>query len=198
MSEQLGTKLVGSNTFKKLFRSVSGPTDIVPAVFPGGSAVTYAMGVALRNSATAGQKAKYTNAAAISDEAVGSGDGSTTTFDLDQSGVIASSFKAYVAGAQQNATISAGTGAGGVDQVVFAVAPVNAGAIKADYDYYGNAVGAAGACILMNDAATTVAGGNVTADACRDGSVDSAMVLDSAGAAVDSHFKAALPRVSFD
>lgn len=198
MGEQLGTKLVGSTTYKKLFKASLGPTDIVPCILAGGSAVTYLMGAAMRNSSAAGQKAKYTNAATVNDEAVGTGNGTTTTFDLANANVIASSFKAYVGGAQQNCTISAGTGTGGVDQVVFAVAPATGVAIKADYNYYGNAIGATGACILMSDEATTVAGGNITADAARDGSVDSSMVVDSAGNAVDAYFKAALPQVSFD
>lgn len=55
-----------------------------------------------------------------------------------------------------------------------------------------------GVCILMQDVTTTVGGGNVTADACRDGSVDSTMVLDANGVAVDATFKAALPKVMFD
>lgn len=55
-----------------------------------------------------------------------------------------------------------------------------------------------GACILMQDVTTTVGGGNVTADACRDGSVDSSKVVDANGVAVDAAFKALLPKVTFD
>ena len=196
--EQIGTKLVGSTTYKKLFKNSLGPNSIVPCILPGGSAVTYPMGAAMRNSATAGQKARYTNAIAINDEAVGTGNGTTTTFDLAQANVIAASLKGYSAGNQKNVSISVGTGAGGVDQIVFAVAPANTEAIKADYSYYGNAVGAVGACILMSDEETTTTSGNMTADGARDGSVDSSMVVDSAGVAVDSYFKAALPNVMFD
>lgn len=55
-----------------------------------------------------------------------------------------------------------------------------------------------GACILMQDVTTTSGGGNVTADACRDGNVDTSMVVDANGALVDAAFKAALPKVMFD
>lgn len=71
----------------------------------------------------------------INDEAVGTGDGSTTTFDLDHKDVIENSLKGYSAGNQKNASISKGTGAGGVDQIVFSVAPANGETIKADYNY---------------------------------------------------------------
>ena len=199
MSEQVGTKNLGSTSpFGKLFRGTLGPEDIVSAEFPGGSAVTFPMGSALRDSATAGQKAKYTNAISVNDEAVGTGNGTSATFDLGFANVIAKSLKGYSAGNQKNASISAGTGTGGVDQIVFAVAPANAEAIKADYDYYSNAVGAVGACILLEAVATTVAGGNVISDAARDGSVDKILVVDSASALVDQYFKDALSKVSFD
>jgi hypothetical protein len=55
-----------------------------------------------------------------------------------------------------------------------------------------------GTCILMQDVVTTATMGNVTADACRDGSVDSALVLDANGVVVDATFKASLPKVTFD
>jgi hypothetical protein len=63
---------------------------------------------------------------------------------------------------------------------------------------YTNSGSLTGACILMQDVTTTVGGGNVTADACRDGSVDKTMVVDANGALVDSGFKGALPKVTFD
>lgn len=198
MGEQLGTKLVGTTTYKQLFKSSLGPDDVVACVIVGNAAATYLMGDAIRNSATSGLKKKYTNAAAVNDEAVGTGNGSTTTFDLAHSNVIAESLKGYSAGNQKNVSLSVGTGTDGKDQIVFAVAPANAEAIKADYDYHADSIGTTGACILMEDVTTTVGGGNVTADACRDGSVDSSKVLDSAGAAVDKYFKAALPKAMFD
>ena len=118
---QLGTELVGSTTYKKLFRSTLGPEDIVPCVVPGGVAASFLMGYAMIDDASTGHKKRYTN-------------GGATT----------------------------------------------------------------GACILMQDLTSTVAGGNQTGNACRDGSVDSSMVIDISGSAVDATFKAALPKVSFD
>lgn len=197
--EQLGTKITGSTTFKKLFKSSLGPTDIISAVVPGNSAATYGMGVALVNHSTSGLKKKYTNATVTNDAVVGSGNGSTKTFDLTVAAVIGDSLKAYVAGAQQNVTLSAGTGTGGVDQLIFNVAPASGtNNILADFSYHADTIGATGACVNMYDAATIVGGPQVTLDGARDGSVDSLMVLDSAGNAVDKWFKAALPRMSFD
>lgn len=121
MSEDLGTKLVGSTTYKKLFRSINGPEDIVPCTVPGGVAATFPMGAAMIDGDAAGQKKRYTNGGAVT-----------------------------------------------------------------------------GACILMRDVTTTVAGGNVTTDACRDGSVDTSMVVNMTGGPVDAGFKSALPKVMFD
>lgn len=121
MGEQLGTKLVGSTTYKKLFRSSLGPDDIVPCVIEDDAAKAWLMGYAMIDDASTGFKKRYTNGGAIT-----------------------------------------------------------------------------GACILMEDVTVTLAGGNVTANACRDGSVDSSMVLDLSGAAADATFKAALPKVSWD
>lgn len=196
MGEQIGTKLVGSTTFSQLFKSSLGPNDVIACVVVGDNAATYPLGAAMVNSTTGGLKRRYTNAASVNNEAVGTGDGSTTTFDLAQSNVIASSFKAYGSANQVfKGTISAGTGAGGVDQVVFDIAPAS-GAIKADYDYHTTPLN--GPCVLMKAITTTNPGPKVTEDGARDGSVDTALVLDSAGAAVDSYFKAALPKMVFD
>lgn len=196
MSEQLGVSYVGRAAWKQLVNSVS-MVEFVSAVLAGGAAVTYLLGTALRNSTT-GLMAKYTNAGVITDEAVGTGDGSTTTFDLAHANVIAASVKARVAGVLRHATISAGTGTLGVDQLVFEVAPTNAAAITVDYDWYDSAYGATGACILAEDAATTVAGGNVTVNGLFKGSVKSSLVLDSAGNPVDQYFKDKLPEVRFE
>jgi len=62
----------------------------------------------------------------------------------------------------------------------------------------GNSSTATGACVLMQDVTTTVGGGNVTADAARDGNVDSTMVVDANGALVDAGFRALLPKMMFD
>lgn len=121
MSGQLGTKLVGSTTYKKLFRSSLGPDDIVPAVIEDDADKAWLMGYALIHDASTGFKKRYTN-------------GGATT----------------------------------------------------------------GACILMEDVTVTTGNGNYTANACRDGSVDSSMVIDISGAAADAAFKAALPKVSWD
>jgi hypothetical protein len=55
-----------------------------------------------------------------------------------------------------------------------------------------------GACILMTEEATTVAGKNVEATACRDGALVGSMVVDANGDPVDDYFKAALPKVVFE
>lgn len=121
MGDQLGTKLEGSTTYKKLFRSSLGPNDVVPCVIEDDAAKSWLMGYAMIDDASTGFKKRYTN-------------GGATT----------------------------------------------------------------GACILMEDVTVTSGGGNYTANACRDGSVDTSLVLDISGSAVDATFKAALPKVSWD
>jgi len=201
MSEQIGHASVGSSTPDvSLFLNTS-DREIISVTLPGAGAVSYAVGVALCKSSTVGEMQKYTNATSVADEAVGTGDGSTTTFDLDQANVIASSFKAYSANAQQNATISVGTGTAGVDQVVFAVAPANAAAITADYDWGATAKSVAAGtdepCLLNNAVTTTASSGKVITNGVVGGTVKNALCLDSAGAAVDSYFKNALKTVRF-
>lgn len=199
MSEQLGTKLMGSTTIKNLFKNTMGPDDIVPAVVVGNSAATYPMGAAMIDSATSGLKARYTNALNINNEAVGTGDGTTATFSLAHANVILSTLKPFLvaSGALLKFTLSVGTGAAGVDQIVFDIPPANAAVFQADYSYHNAVAGIAGACVLMRAVTTTVGGGNVTADACMDGAVDTSMIVDSAGVAVDAYFKAALPDMLF-
>ena len=196
MSEQVGVSKIGETTFSQIFTNTA-DQEVISAVLPGGSAVTYPLGTALVDGATIGTKAKYTNAPAIGNEAVATGDGSTTTFDLDQSNVLASTLKGFVAGVEWDVTLSVGTGAGGKDQIVFATAPTNSAAITADYNYHSSSKGVTGACILMAAEATTVAGGNVISNGLVSGTVNSSKIVDSAAAAVDSFFKAALPKIRF-
>lgn len=196
MSEPVGVAKVGQTSTSEIFVNTA-DTEVISAVLPGGSAVTFTKGTALVDGATAGTKAKYTNATAVNDHATGTGNGTATTFDLGHANVIESSVKVYAGGAQQNATLSKGTGTGGVDQVVLAVAPATAVAVKTDYSYHASSKGAEGACILMEDAKTTVAGGNVIVSGLVGGTVNSSKVKDAAAAAVDSYFKAALNKVRF-
>jgi len=73
--------------------------------------------------------------AAETDVFLGSGDGSTTTFDLPSRYVIESSVGVQVSGALVTAwTFSNGTGTGGVDQVVFDDAPAAGDEITADLE----------------------------------------------------------------
>ena len=194
--EQIGAAYVGKTSDSQLIASVS-IIECIAATIVGNAAASYTKGLALRNGAS-GLKVAYTNAVVINDEAVGTGDGSTTTFDLAHANVIAASIKGYSAGNSKNVSISAGTGAAGVDQLVFAVAPTNAEAIKADYSYYGNAIGAVGACVLAIDVTTTVVGGNMTVNGIIAGNLKSSLVLDSAGVAVDQYFKDALPKLRLE
>ena len=194
--EPVGVTKIGSTSYDTVFVNTA-DMEVIPAVLPGGSAVTYPIGTALLDGTTVGTKAKYTNSPVVADEAVGTGNGTTTTFDLDYANVIASTVKGYVAGVQWDTSISVGTGAAGVDQIVFRIAPTNAAAIVADYTRYSSAKGVTGACVLMEAAATTVAGGNVTVNALVGGTVNSAKVKDSAAALVDSVFKDALNNVRF-
>lgn len=193
--EQVGTSYKGSTTYTNLFKSSLGPTDVIAAVLKGNAAVTYNMGSALIDDpANAGCKKKYTNGdARVSGEAVANGDGSTVAFDLDNANVVPGTLVCTVNGVIAMCRLSSGTGTSGVDQVIFNAAPGNGLAIVANY-----VVKPAGACILMTNQATTVGGPNVTADGCRDGSVDTTLIKDSAGALVDADFKAALPKVVFD
>lgn len=196
--EQIGTKLVGSVAYKQLFKSSLGPNDVIACTIKGGQSGSYPLGAAMiDDSANPGMKKRYTNAASVNDEAVGTGDDSATTFDLGNSNVIADSLKCYdgATGAELKQTLSPGTGTGGVDQVVFDTAPDTGVAIKADYDYGGITDGA---CVLMSEVTTTTSSGNFTVDGARDGSVDSNLVVDSNGKKVDKYFKAALPKMQFD
>jgi len=196
MGEVVGVAAVGSTSISEIMAS-SAEREVVAAVLAGGSAVTYVKGQALIDSATNGKAQKYTNATAVNDEAVATGDGSTATFDLANSNVIASTLKGYDADVQENVSLSVGTGTGGVDQIVFATAPANAAAVTADYTCHASANGVSGACILLTDEATTVAGSDVVANALVGGSVRSGKIVDSAGNEVDSFFKAALNNVRF-
>lgn len=71
-------------------------------------------------------------------EAVGTGDGFTTNFDLDRAGT--KNHKVYVAGVLQTLTtdyvIGVGAGGGGVDRIEFTGAPAGAAAITCIYDNY--------------------------------------------------------------
>lgn len=70
--------------------------------------------------------------------------------------------------------------------------------LKKRYTNADSLTGDVNPCVLMQAVTTTVGGGNVTADAARDGSVDTALVVDATGALVDAGFKAALPKMTFD
>jgi len=70
--------------------------------------------------------------------------------------------------------------------------------LKKRYTNADSLTGDVNPCVLMQDVTTTVGGGNVTADAARDGNVDTALVVDANGALVDAGFKAALPKMNFD
>lgn len=62
------------------------------------------------------------------------GDGTATTFDLDVAAVDPDTVRVTIAGAADyDWTISAGTGTGGVDQIVFASAPANLASIVVRY-----------------------------------------------------------------
>ncbi len=194
--EQVGIKLVGTTALKGLLSS-TGEVAFKSCTIVGNAAATYPMGAAMVNS-TAGLKKRYTNAVSVfaTPEAVGTGNGSTKTFDLAHANVVASSLKGFVADAGWGCKISVGTGTAGVDQIVFAVAPTNLAAITATYDYHADPI--VDPCILAEDVTTTVGGGNVTTNGVYQGHVVSDLVVDSAGAAVDSYFKAALPLVAFE
>jgi hypothetical protein len=70
--------------------------------------------------------------------------------------------------------------------------------LKIRYTNGDSLTGDHGACILMSKVVTTSASGYETTDGCRDGSVNTALVVDANGAAIDAGFKAALPHVSWD
>jgi len=72
----------------------------------------------------------------VSGEAVGSGTGSQTAWDLDYAGVDPSTLKVQLAGTASGGwNYSPGTGTLGVDQIIFHDAPGSGVAITADYDY---------------------------------------------------------------
>src|SRR3989337_1679100 len=138
--EPVGISKIGQTSYDSIFVNTA-DMEAISAVLPGGSAVTYTKGTALVDGATAGTKAKYTNSPVVSDEAVANGDGSTTTFDLDNANVVAGTLKGYVAGVEWDVSLSVGTGTGGVDQIVFRVAPTNSAAVVADYTRYSSSKG---------------------------------------------------------
>lgn len=78
------------------------------------------------------------SATPISSEAVGTGDSSTKTWDLANPGVDPSTLIVNVDGSQEHGgyDFSQGTGAGLVDQIIFATAPTTGVAITADYTHY--------------------------------------------------------------
>lgn len=131
-----GAKLTEGNAVAVLIGSkyeVAWITDITAdavTVEPAFSAIP-GVGVAVKRSITWGP----TDGVTVVAEAVGTGDGSTTTFDLDHKDVDPGTLIGKVDGTAATCTLSVGTGALGVDQVVFAVAPTNGKAITADYRY---------------------------------------------------------------
>lgn len=69
-------------------------------------------------------------------EAVGTGNGTKTAFDLDHTDVIPASLEVRVDSVVTTAyTLSKGTGTGGVDQIIFTTAPADTKAVGADYSY---------------------------------------------------------------
>ena len=196
MSEQVGVKKIGSVSYPDEILVTTVDAELIAVTIAGGSNATYNKGAALIDG-TDGLKVAYTNATSVSGEAVGTGDGTTKTFDLANSNVIGDSLVVYIGNDQQRVTLSAGTGTGGVDQIVFDTAPANGVAIKADYDYHASSNGTTGACILVDDVTTTTTGGNVNADGLVSGTVKTSKIKDSAGNAVDKWFKAALGQVRF-
>lgn len=195
MSEQVGVTKIGSVSYPDEIFANTVAAEIVSVVMAGGVAASYSKGLGLINGGD-GLKVAYTNATKVTAEAVGTGDTSETTFDLAQSDVIESSLVVYIGNDKQRVTLSAGTGTGGVDQIVFSTAPA-AVDIVADYYYHGSSVGVTGASILLDDVTTTVAGGNIDANAAVGGTVKTAKILDSAGAEVDTFFRDALTNVRF-
>lgn len=194
--EQYGASYVGRTSDSQLISSMS-TLELIAATIVGNAAATYTKGLGLRNGAN-GLKIAYTNAIAVTNETVGAGDGSTTTYDLDHSKVVASSLKVWdSAGKEVVATLSAGTGAAGVDQIVCKIA-VASGNIKAAYDYHSGGYDATGACVLAEDVTTTVGGGNVITNGIIAGNLKSSLVLDSAGVVVDQYFKDALPKLRLE
>ena len=76
----------------------------------------------------------------VSGEAIGTGDTTTTAWDLDHSGVDGRTLLVYLGGTQVGGwNLSPGTGAAGVDQIIFGDAPA-AVAITADYTYQSGGV----------------------------------------------------------
>lgn len=196
MSEQVGVTKIGSVSYPDEIFANTVAAEIVSVVMAGGAAASYSKGLGLINGGD-GLKVAYANATEVTAEAVGTGDAATTTFDLVQSDVIESSLVVYIGNDKQRVTLSAGTGAAGVDQIVFSTAPASGVSIVADYYYHGSSVGVTGASILLDDVTTTVAGGNIDANAAVGGTVKTAKILDSAGAEVDTFFRDALTNVRF-
>lgn len=71
----------------------------------------------------------------VTNEAVGTGNGTTKVFDLDHAKVVPTTLVVKVGGTVTPATLKPGTGTNGVDQIEFAAAPEAAAAITADYSY---------------------------------------------------------------
>lgn len=78
----------------------------------------------------------------VTGEAVGTGDGSTATWDLANEKVDPATLIVKVDGSQEveGWVFSKGTGSGSVDQIIFDVAPAGSTAITADYDYLSGGV----------------------------------------------------------
>jgi len=193
--EQQGASYVGKTTDSQLISS-TGMTSFTPVVIVGAQAATYPKGAAMKDSATAGLRERYTNGEVVSAEEVSaSANGTDLVFDLANSGVDRDTLVGYVDGIETACQLLAGTGTNGVDQILFAVAPAGATAVSADYTVKPVFTGA---CILAEAVTTTAAGGNVTTNGFIEGNIDLSMVLDSSGVEVDSYFKDALPKVRFE
>lgn len=76
----------------------------------------------------------YYAGARVYGEAVGTGDGGTTVFDLGRGNAVEASLEVYVDGTLTSVTFGDGTGTGGLDAITFAVAPTLGQVITANYD----------------------------------------------------------------
>lgn len=71
----------------------------------------------------------------VTDEDVGTGNGTTKVFNLDNAKVVPTTLVVEVDGTETPVTLKRGTGTNGVDQIEFATAPGNGDLITASYSY---------------------------------------------------------------
>jgi len=187
MAEQIALKSLGATTAREVMANTD-DAMIVPVILAGGSALDFIAGQVVRDGSVSGLKYPYTNGdldLTITDGVATAGSLTvltTATFNPLAAGVKPGDTFACTGGGGGTKTVSAVT-AGSITVTVAFTADTGISAVLTR-----TAAGSLGLglAVLAESSATTVADGNVTANAFLTGTLRKSKVVDSTGAALDA------------